>query len=639
MGLRSMFSGISGLQSTSTWLDVIGNNVSNVNTVAYKASRVTFSDAISQTLSSGSGPSAGSNLGGVNGNQIGLGTRVQSIQTLFTAGPTLQTGNATDIALQGDGFLVAKSGSNSYLTRAGNLTFDGSGNLVDANGSLIQGFTANTTYTTRTIEQEGVGGPILNVTDASLSLNTANTAAIGNIQIKSDMTLPPKATSAMDFSGNLDSFAPAWNNGVLAVGGIPLLPLGEAAVTFNGKAVTGVAPGQLDANGKIHQTADYSTVLSQPIPAGLPQGLVNGPVDLSFANGVANPNNANYAWDQPQTAANQPSATVVQTVYDSVGNPHEITTLFYQVEDTSNNGPNPSPGPSQAAYAWYSFDTTGGKTPYTGPKTATQTANLLGGSGVAEGYDANNPAPFSYNRGNPVAGVFYGDILYFNTDGSLGNTGGLQNAAGVAQFSTPRIYLAPTQPVANPIPGVSPLPTVGAEVMAIDMNFGTAGPLATGKRDGLYSDAAGSFQTVNGVNTYQPNDTAYVKSQNGYQEGQLTGLSFDQTGTIQGTFATGSTTKTVALGQIVLAKVDNPDGLTKVGNGYYQNSSNSGSTLVGLAGQNGLATVQGDSLEGSNVDLTVELSNMIIAQRGFDVNARTISTANDTLTTLVNLGR
>ena len=629
MGLRSMFSGISGLQSTSTWLDVIGNNVSNVNTVAYKASRVTFSDAISQTLSSGSGPSAGSNLGGVNGNQIGLGTRVQSIQTLFTAGPTLQTGNATDIALQGDGFLVAKSGSNSYLTRAGNLTLDGSGNLVDANGSLIQGFTANTTYTTRTIANDGVGA-VLNVTDASLTLNTQNSGAIGNIQIKSDMTLPPKATSELNFSGNLDSFAPAWNGGNLGTAAAPMLPLAEVAVTFNPNVTTGA----LTAGGEIDQTANYPNASATP-PNANANGIVNNPVDLVTARA-----NNSYTWNQAQTTANQPSATVVQTVYDSVGNPHEITTLFYQVEDMSQTVPNPSPGPSQAAYAWYSFDTTGGAAPYTGAVTATQSPNLLGGSGIAEGFDpANLNAPNNYNRNSATPlDPFYGDILYFNTDGSLANTGGLQGAAGAAHFETPRIYLQPIQPATAP-PSVSPIPTTGAEIMAIDMNFGTAGPLGTGKRDGVYSDAAGSFQTVNGVNTYQPNDTIFVKSQNGHQEGQLTGLSFDQTGTIQGSFATGSSTMTVALGQIVMAKVDNPDGLTKLGNGYYQTSANSGSTFVGLAGQNGLGTVQGDALEGSNVDLTVELSNMIIAQRGFDVNARTISTANDTLTTLVNLGR
>jgi len=88
-----------------------------------------------------------------------------------------------------------------------------------------------------------------------------------------------------------------------------------------------------------------------------------------------------------------------------------------------------------------------------------------------------------------------------------------------------------------------------------------------------------------------------------------------------------------------MARVDNPEGLNKSGNSYYTASNNSGSIFIGLAGQNGLGLVQGYALEGSNVDLTIELSNLIIAQRGFEVNARSISTTNETLNTLVNLGR
>ena len=168
------------------------------------------------------------------------------------------------------------------------------------------------------------------------------------------------------------------------------------------------------------------------------------------------------------------------------------------------------------------------------------------------------------------------------------------------------------------------------------MNFGTAGVLGFGRRDGLFSDAEGSYQTVNGVNTYVPSSTAFVKSQDGFADGTLQSVQFDATGTIQGTFSNG---QIQALGQVVMASVDNPDGLTKVGSNYFQPSVNSGSTFIGLAGQRGLGTITGDSLESSNVDLTVELSNMIIAQRGFEVNARTISVANSTLQTLTQLGQ
>lgn len=119
MGLRDMFSAISGLQANSTWLDVIGNNISNSNTVAYKASRVEFADQFSQTLYGGTAGNQNSGLGGVDPEQIGLGTRVASITTLFTEGALQNTGISTDIAIVGNGFLVAKSGSSTLLTPRG----------------------------------------------------------------------------------------------------------------------------------------------------------------------------------------------------------------------------------------------------------------------------------------------------------------------------------------------------------------------------------------------------------------------------------------------------------------------------------------------------------------------------------------
>src|SRR5580658_5046506 len=139
MGLRAMFSSISGLQSDSQWLDVIGNNISNVNTVAFKASRVEFANQFSQALFNGSGGNPSDGSGGIDPQQVGLGTRLASIEAVFTQGTTISTGISTDISIQGNGFLIAQNGSQSYLTRAGDLTFDSDGYLVNPNGDRIQG--------------------------------------------------------------------------------------------------------------------------------------------------------------------------------------------------------------------------------------------------------------------------------------------------------------------------------------------------------------------------------------------------------------------------------------------------------------------------------------------------------------------
>lgn len=621
MGLRAIFSGISGLQSHSTWLDVIGNNVSNVNTVAFKASRVMFSDQISQTAKNGVGPSVGSNLGGTNPQQVGLGTRVSSIQTIFTAGPTLTTGIATDIAIQGEGFLVSRSGAQTFFTRAGNLDFDAEGNLVDANGGLIQGFTASAQFTQRTID---AAQPLI-VTDASLVLDTSNPANIAGIRIDPNLVLPPRATTRVEFAGNLDSFQPVQILDLAPGGaGTELLPFGDPLVALNpAKAAFVALPGPPATNQTLDQLDDFTVNSGTSANPNVGDGVVWGGMPLLTARA-----NASYVWNQ-QPPLVAPAHTTTFTVFDSLGNPREITILFYQVNDIQNppnpNGPNVAP-PHQVAYAWYAFETTGGVAPFTGgPGAPPGNSNLLGGTGILEDYDRN------------TANAYVGDLIYFNTDGSPATGGAVELGIGTQTVVNARIYIPPLNPTTStPAPPDSPIPQVGAEILAIDFDPGTFGVLGFARRDGMISDAQGQFQVVNGVTTYVPNHNAFMVDQDGYRDGNLLGISFNSRGVIQGSFSNG---EIVDLAQIVMARVANPEGLNKVGNNYFTPSANSGSVFIGLPGQNGLGTVVGFAVEGSNVDLTVELSNMIIAQRGFEVNARTISVNNQTLDTLVNLGR
>src|ERR1043165_571651 len=106
--LQAMFSGVSGLQAHQTKMDVIGNNIANVNTVGYKAGRVSFQDQLSQTLRSAAGP--GSGFGGQNAIQVGLGVQLGSVDTLETQGNLQQSGKPTDLAIQGSGFFAVAQG-------------------------------------------------------------------------------------------------------------------------------------------------------------------------------------------------------------------------------------------------------------------------------------------------------------------------------------------------------------------------------------------------------------------------------------------------------------------------------------------------------------------------------------------------
>ena len=139
--MRSLYSGVSGLQNHQTRMDVIGNNISNVNTTGFKRARVQFQDMISQQMSGAAKPT--DEKGGVNPKEVGLGMTVASIDNIFNQGNLQSTGVSTDLAIQGNGFFVMKDGEKSYYTRNGAFGIDMNGTLVNpANGMRVQGWMA-----------------------------------------------------------------------------------------------------------------------------------------------------------------------------------------------------------------------------------------------------------------------------------------------------------------------------------------------------------------------------------------------------------------------------------------------------------------------------------------------------------------
>ncbi|MEO5798610.1 MAG: flagellar hook protein FlgE [Gemmatimonadales bacterium] len=180
--MRSLFAGVSGLRNHQARLDVIGNNIANVNTVAFKASRVTFKEAFAQLLQGASRPPGG--LGGVNPIQIGSGMNIGSIDQLFTQGTLESTGQDTDLAIQGDGLFVVSNGARRFYTRAGNFQLDGGGRLIAANnGFVVQGINADTSGTFST------------------------SSRISGIVLPLGQKTPARATSVIGITGNLDASA------------------------------------------------------------------------------------------------------------------------------------------------------------------------------------------------------------------------------------------------------------------------------------------------------------------------------------------------------------------------------------------------------------------------------------------------
>ena len=140
--MRSMYSGVAGLKTHQTKMDVIGNNIANVNTVAYKSQSVTFSELMYQTTQAASGANAASGTAGINARQIGLGVKTGAINTAIDSqGASQTTNNPFDIRITGDAFFVVSDGSNNFFTRDGSFYVDGLGNLaMTSNGYHVMGW-------------------------------------------------------------------------------------------------------------------------------------------------------------------------------------------------------------------------------------------------------------------------------------------------------------------------------------------------------------------------------------------------------------------------------------------------------------------------------------------------------------------
>lgn len=186
--MRSMYSGVSGLKSHQTRMDVIGNNIANVNTTGFKKSRVVFADTLYQNMRYGTAPN--DVRGGTNPMGIGLGAQVASVDQIMTSSTTTTTNKTTDMAVSGNGYFIVKEGDAAYYTRAGAFDWDKSYNLVNSNGYMVQGWMANTDPAQATATG-----------DFSIDASGSTTA----INISSYKSISPKATQNVTLTGNLNA--------------------------------------------------------------------------------------------------------------------------------------------------------------------------------------------------------------------------------------------------------------------------------------------------------------------------------------------------------------------------------------------------------------------------------------------------
>lgn len=251
---RSLFSAVSGLRNHQTRMDVIGNNIANVNTTAFKSGRATFKESFSQVLTGASRPIIGQ--GGVNALEVGMGMQLASIDTVFTQGNLETTGVTTDMAVQGNSFFVVGQGNQSFYTRAGNFQLDADGRLVSpTNGFVVQG---------------------------RMATNGVLNGAVTDIMLPAGQTAPAKATTKTSISGNLDSSAP-----VITATNLATPTDAELAAPENAASVTQTSKAVYDSLGVTHDVTmiawkvapnkwDFKLSLAPATTGGTPTGLGTG---------------------------------------------------------------------------------------------------------------------------------------------------------------------------------------------------------------------------------------------------------------------------------------------------------------------------------------------------------------------------
>lgn len=287
--MRSLYSGVSGLKTHQTKMDVIGNNIANVNTTAFKSQSITFSELMYQTTQAASGANTQTGKAGTNARQIGLGVKSGAITaSVETSGSSQSTGNPFDIKLTGNSFFIVSDGSSNFFTRDGSFYVDGQGNLaMSSNGYTVQGWgvdngkivrdtvsplrimsSDNMTYPPEATTQAHVSG-IVDKNDTSVSSEAGKIISISffdNRGYSYTAKLSMKATAAegqytVELTDILDSKGNAIDKTNIKLGSVRNVAESKKLSLANGCSVNGTTLTYLDETGQ-NQTMDLSGKLT-----------------------------------------------------------------------------------------------------------------------------------------------------------------------------------------------------------------------------------------------------------------------------------------------------------------------------------------------------------------------------------------
>ena len=673
--MRSLYSGVSGLKNHQTRMDVVGNNISNVNTTGFKSSRVTFSDTLSQTLSGASSPANG--LGGTNPKQIGLGSATSSIDTLFTDGSVQSTGVNTDLCLSGNGLFIVKNGDQSYYTRNGNFKFDQDGYYVNSDGLKVQGWMADEAGNLSTTGETGYikvpAGKTMEATSTTVNTYTSNLnsatagSTIGGILV----------TYADGTSETVTNYNPTKEN----VTTITLMLSSGESVTLDDTAGYAFKAGDPVA-GKVLYTSKIQSV--QANATGNVQNLKLG--IGSAVNSINGQNTFTYPFDLDKgTFSVGGKYTVSGTITNVTANGTAAGDVDVEVDIGNGtlvtfNVPNPTSGTYSVGSTFSvslpieSFDAdTGAEVTTENGKTATLTAPLnvtsvnqdyqrLGtaSDGTIQSIGTKSTSIYT-NNGKEVTSTSINTTDGQTLSGLIGKDYAANDTFYPSATTTATIYdslgNAHSVQVLFTKTGQNTWELAlagGGDSITIDETDGTTTTVSLTKtnlvfdENGGYVSGSGSLEctysngaaaqnvalSLAGLTQYSGSTTAFA-SNNGNAAGTLKSVSIDSNGVITGTYTNGINRQE---GQIAVAQFNNSSGLTKTGNSLYTVSNNSGTPNVSTVSALG-CSVTPSALEMSNVDMASELTDMIVTQRGYQSNSKIITVSDELLETLINMKR
>jgi len=574
MALTStLFTGLSGLNVNQTKLNVVGNNIANVNTVAFKSSRALFKPQFYVTDAGGT-PADG-DFGGSNPSQRGLGVTVAAVQKDFSPGSIEPTGKATDLAIEGDGFFVVR-GTDQKYTRDGSFTLNEANQLVTTGGEFVQGYGVDDNANVQPGQLENIEIPLGSFTQAEATENatfegnlnangliaTGSSILNGAPMIHADgVTTPVDATALVDLRNPADLATPLFAAGSTLTlagsrGGRNLPEL-----TFDINASTTV----LELRQFFNQGMALDTTATPPAGTALIGALAGDPVGsarLQITGHMGEDNALSLAGTGFSNSASTPGLTFG--------------------EDAASN-----PSGESVSTSFVAYDSLGT------PLTVNVTAVLESKS----------------NTGNTWR--------FYATSG--------QDTDATAAF----------------VPPATEGSRLGTGTMTFDSEGKLTASTATSIRIDRDSTGAGTpvnmtldFSSMTSLTSSQSSLTA--TGVDGSSIGTLSAFSVGTNGIITGMFDNGLTR---TLGQVAMATFNNPHGLQDMGGNMFMTGGNSGEPIINSPLQLGAGAIRSGALELSNVDLSEEFINLIIASTGFSASSRVISTSDQLITELLNSSR